>query len=96
MGKFDDKVWLIIPQLCGKDFYQQHPKKGKVIDDLKLLRNDLIHLKHKGGEGMTVYQDVYQRILDIDMKRIINTVKFYINFHHPKLIQNRGIKTTIG
>lgn len=39
-------------------------------------------------DGFVAYEDVYNHILNVDLKKIVNTVKFYINYHNPKTIQN--------
>ncbi len=85
---FEDKADVIIPSLCRKNFKGRYPNKFATILKLRNLRNDLIHLKHNKGQGLTYYDGVYQEILDVDMKSIVNTVKSFINFYYPKLIIN--------
>jgi hypothetical protein len=92
---FDDKINRIIPELCKKDFGATHPKKMAVILRLKKLRDELSHLKEKRTNGFTSYDNVYQDILDINLKSIVSTVKSFINFYQPGLIQNYKNKTLI-
>ncbi|MHA4894643.1 hypothetical protein ACXZ1K_07830 [Pedobacter sp. PWIIR3] len=85
---FDDKIKRIIPDLCKKDFAAKFPKKFDTIFRLKKLRDELTHLKEKKTNGFTSYDNVYQDILDINLKSIVSTVKSFINFYYPGLIQN--------
>lgn len=85
---FDDKLRKIIPKVSNKDFISEHPKKMEVLSQLKKMRDTLSHLKENRNDGIAAYDSVYNEILNVDLKRIVNTVKFYINYHHPKTIQN--------
>ena len=85
---FVEKLDFVIPQLSGKDFAMKHPRKRKVIQQLIDLRHEMTHLKQKQGTGITRYEDLYQKVLDVDVSKIVRTVKTFINFYHPKLIVN--------
>lgn len=71
-----------------KDFATKHPRKMKKLLELRDLRNQLIHLKEKRRGIATSYNDIYQIMLELDLTKIMNTVKSFINFYHPKLIVN--------
>ncbi|MDR6784602.1 hypothetical protein ABIE26_003248 [Pedobacter africanus] len=92
---FDDKISRIIPDLCKKDFETRHPRKMPIIWKLKKLRDELSHLKEKRTNGFTSYDNVYQDILEVNLKSIVSTVKSFINFYQPGLIQNYRNKTLI-
>lgn len=85
---FEDKFKTIIPKVTQKDFATDHPKKAEVIMRLKKLRDELIHLKENRKGAFVAYENVYNDILNMDLKKTVNTVKFYINYHMPKTIQN--------
>lgn len=87
-ASFDDKLISIIPTVSGKNFCEVHPKRGNRIRRLKKLRDELIHLKQQRHDGLTSYNKIYQDVLDIDLKSLLSTVKFYINYHQPKTIFN--------
>ena len=85
---FGDKLQKIIPKLTGRNFCELHPTKATTIKKLKELRDELIHLKQKRKDGLTFYNEIYQDMLNLNLKRIVSTVKAFVNFYHPKLIQN--------
>ncbi|GEM_PF-1710432 len=82
------KLHKIIPKINKVDFASKYPKKMEVIEELINLRHELTHLKKKKGSGITNYEELYQRMLDVDVKKIVSVVKSYINFHYPRLIMN--------
>lgn len=92
---FEDKIKNIIPKLCGKDFAQKYPKKMDRILKLKRLRDELTHLKERRKNGFTSYDDIYQDILDLNLKSIVVSVKAFINFYYPGLIYNYKGRTSI-
>jgi hypothetical protein len=85
---FDDKLIQIIPKIHGKNFCELYPKKAEVLKNMKKLRDELIHLKQKRKDGFASYNDIYQDVLNLNLKRIVFTVKSFINFYQPGLIQN--------
>ena len=91
---FIDKLNLIIPALAGKDFCKVYPSKVDKFELLKTLRDKLTHLKEIKS-GFTSYNQVYQDVLDADLKSIVFTVKNFINFYSPELIENYNMKTKI-
>ena len=94
-SSFEDKLNTIIPNLFGKNFREQHPKKLEKIMVLKRLRDELTHLKEVNNSGFTSYDEIYQDMLATDLKSIVFAVKTYINFYSPKLIVNYKNKTLI-
>lgn len=87
-SSFDDKLHKIIPKITGRNFCELYPAKAATIKELKRLRDELIHLKQKRKDGLTSYNDIYQDMLNLNLQRIVSTVKAFVNFYHPKLIQN--------
>ncbi|AYL97803.1 hypothetical protein [Mucilaginibacter celer] len=94
-ASFEDKINSIIPKLTNKDFGLKYPKKMGRISKLKMLRDELTHLKERRKNGFTSYDNVYQDILDLNLKSIVASVKSFINFYNPGLIQNYRGRTTI-
>jgi len=72
----------------GKDFAAKHPQKMQRLLKLKNLREQLIHLKEVKQGVATSYNDIYQSLLELNIKMLVNTVKAFINFYEPKLIVN--------
>jgi hypothetical protein len=65
------------------------------ITKLKKLRDELTHLKERRNNGFTSYGDVYQDILDLNLRTIVVSVKAFINFYEPGLIDNDKGRTGI-
>lgn len=87
-SRFEDKLRIIIPKVEQRDFITDHPRKVEVIMKLKKLRDELTHLKENRKDALAAYDNIYNEILNMDLKKIINTVKFYINYHIPNTIRN--------
>jgi len=85
-AKFDKKLDAV-NRYTGKNFSKAYPHKMKRLIYLKNLRNELIHLKEKQGLAAS-YNVIYQNVLDLDARSLINTVKSFINYYEPKLIIN--------
>ena len=92
---FEDKINGIIPRLSGKNFAERYPKKMVTILKLKKLRDELTHLKERKSNGFTSYNDVYQDILDLNLRSIVVSVKAFINFYEPGLIHNYKGRTAL-
>jgi hypothetical protein len=92
---FDQKMDFIIPELAGRNFKLVHPRQRKILEELKYFRNQLIHLKQKRGSGFTKYEELYQDIINYDLRRAVNVVKAFVNFYYPKLIINYKIRSII-
>ncbi|MFN3753710.1 hypothetical protein [Flavobacterium sp.] len=91
---FEEKLTIIIPTLCHKNFGMAYPKRMEKIIELKRMRDNLTHLKEITN-GFTSYNEVYQDILDTNFKSMVFAVKSCINFYNPKLIINYKLKTRI-
>lgn len=91
---FFDKLYKIIPSITKKDFKKSHPKETNDIENLKKMRDNLIHLKEIKN-GFTSYNEIYQKILEADLESIVFSVKQFINYYSPNLIENYNMKTMI-
>lgn len=92
---FDDKINRIIPDLCGKNFGDKYPKKMESLNKLKKMRDEFSHLKEKRKNGFTSYDNVYQDVLNLNLRSIVSNVKLFINFYYPGLIKNYQNKTIV-
>jgi len=87
-ASFEEKLMTIIPKISKKDFCKRYPKQGKLLKEYKKMRDELVHLKQKRTDGLTSYNKIYQDILDLDLKKIIQITKNYINYYKPNTIIN--------
>ena len=94
--KFEDKLKVIMPAVTGKNFIEDHPRKAEMIAEIKKLRDALTHLKENRKIGFVAYEKINNKILNFDLRRAVNTIKFYINYHQSKTIQNYKDKRTTG
>ncbi|HJR99960.1 MAG TPA: hypothetical protein VJ780_03405, partial [Flavobacterium sp.] len=81
------KLNTVIPIIKKIDFQQRkHRKYNICIDKLIQLRNDIIHLKPTQKTN-TAYKHVYRDLLNFDYQKAILSVKTFINFYEPNLIE---------
>lgn len=81
------KLYNTIPKIKSIDFrLGKHKKYNKCIDSLIKLRNDIVHLKPV-EETNTAYKEVYRDLLNFEFKKTILSVKMFINFYEPNLIE---------
>lgn len=81
------KLYNTIPKIKNIDFRQGKFKKyNKCIDCLIQLRNDIIHLK-PAKQTNTGYKGIYRNLLDFEFQKTITSVKMFINFYEPDLIE---------
>ena len=91
----ENNSWVIIDSferfVWGRKwiFWEGTPDNFVLFNEAgKELRDKLIHLKEVKQGIATSYNDIYQIILDVNINRMVNTVKFFINFYEPNLIIN--------
>lgn len=92
---FNEKFEYIIPSITKKNFKEAHPKRFATILEIKRLRDDIIHLKENRTQSLVAYEEIYNHLLNIDSKKLINTVKFYINYHKKGTITNYSNKELV-
>jgi hypothetical protein len=81
------KLYNTIPKIKNIDFRQgKYKKYNKCIDSLIQLRNDIIHLK-PAEKTNTGYKGIYRNLLDFEFQKAITSVKMFINFYEPDLIE---------
>ncbi|MDD4416604.1 MAG: hypothetical protein PHI70_07465 [Proteiniphilum sp.] len=87
-ASFDEKLTNIIPQVTNKDFCKKYSKQGILLKDYKKTRDELIHLKQKKTDGLASYSKIYQDILNLDLNKLVQIIKTYINYYKPDTIIN--------
>lgn len=81
------KLNTVIPIIKEINFQQRKHRKYNIsIDNLIQLRNDIIHLKPTQKTN-TAYKLVYRDLLNFDYQKAILSVKTFINFYEPNLIE---------
>lgn len=81
------KLYNVLPKVKSMDFHlKKHKKHNISIDKLINLRNHIIHLKPT-GETNTGYKGVYRDLMDFDYAKAILSVKTFVNFYEPSLIE---------
>lgn len=79
--------YQIVVQETGKDFKTEHQEDFEIIsNDLKAIRNELIHLKNNKERHLTFYTNIYQDVLDLDLQRIVGSTKDFCNFYLKEVI----------
>ena len=85
------KIRKVVKHLHNIDFYVTNPTEYDNISLLVNLRNDLVHLKTNIKSNLTVYQDLYKRLIDIDLINISESVFIFIN----KIVPNYFIEKSL-
>lgn len=81
------KINVAIPRTKGFSFQQNKNRKyNNAIDKLIEIRNDIIHLKPESGTN-TSYKNIYRELLIFDYTKTILSVKTFINFYEPNLLE---------
>ena len=84
---FKEKVETILPKVTGKDFIKSFPDEWAIINELKIFRDMIVHLKNDHLYGPNIFKPVFQKALSIDFNSTIWKVKDFINFYEPNLIE---------
>ena len=82
---FEKKYENVIVEVTGKDRVE-YQKEFEIIEQLKDLRNELIHLKNNQEKSTTYYTKIYQDVLDVDLESIIKATKDFCNFYQPNTV----------
>lgn len=87
-ASFNEKLTNIIPKVTNKDFCKRYPRQGALLKEYKKIRDELVHLKQKRADGLASYNKIYQDILSLDLNKVVQIVKTYINYHKSNTIIN--------
>ncbi|WHT40370.1 hypothetical protein QNH98_07240 [Myroides sp. mNGS23_01] len=83
-----DKIDLGITKIKGQDFKKQFPEDYKIVKELIGLRNRIIHLNPTKENTNTKYKNFYREIIDFDFDKGILSIRTFINFYEPNLIED--------
>lgn len=90
------KLNNVVPKIKNIDFQIRKNRKYNIcIDALIKLRNDIIHLKPTGKTN-TGYKGVYRDLLNFDFEKALLSVRTYINFYEPNLIEECECEIDFG
>lgn len=81
------KLDKVLPEIKNRKFKSKFKRDNFRIRKLIELRNEIIHLKPVKEKTNTKYKDVYRRLLKFDFTNSIMSVKKFINFYEPGLIE---------
>jgi len=80
------KIDFGIVQVKNLDFGTYDIDQLNSVKELITLRNKIIHLKPEANT-MSKYKDVYRDVLDLNYIEALNSVKEFMNFYEPNLIE---------
>ena len=81
------KLYNALPKVKLIDFRKKQNRKYNIsIDKLIQLRNDIVHLT-PSGQTNTGYKGVYRDLLNFDFSKAILSVRKFVNFYEPDLIE---------
>lgn len=81
------KLDKALPKIKGDRFKSKFKKDNYQIRKLIELRNEIIHLKPIDKSINTQYKITYRRLLKFDYSKTISSVRKFVNFYEPNLIQ---------
>ena len=81
------KLDKALPEIKNKRFKSKFKQDNFRIRKIIELRNEIIHLKPAIENTNTKYKDVYRRLLKFDFTGSIFSVKNFVNFYEPNLIE---------
>ena len=85
---FEKKIKEVIPSATSKTFHLNHPDRYTILSDLKLLRDEMTHMKsYHQNKGLMTYEKLYNTAFKFDYQAALNAVKFYINHYSENLIE---------
>jgi hypothetical protein len=87
--EFDPSIFHKLNKLLPKLKNEKFQNKGDNIriKNLIELRNEIIHLKPIQDITNTEYKDTYRKLLKFDFTKAIISVKNFVNFYEPNLIE---------
>lgn len=82
---FKIKITIILKEIFKKDFSQSYALKYQHITNLKIMRDDIVHLKPEKGTG-TPFAYVFKKGLNFKFEETIDAVMDFMNFYEPGFI----------
>ena len=82
---FSDKISEILDAQQNKSFKKNYPRKQQHLDNLKTLRDLIVHTK--AGDKPDAYDELYKKALGFNFLDTIHAVKDFINFYEENLVE---------
>lgn len=84
---FLDKIKTIMPKICSENFVEKRSHIYADIKELKKFRDNIIHAKPNLNFTVNYYEELFTQALNFDYIKIAESVKSFINFYEPNLIE---------
>jgi hypothetical protein len=84
---FEEKIKKVIPQVKEKSFHRHQAHKFDIILKFKDFRDEIVHTKVDEKSAPNLYHKLFAKSLDYDYNETIQTVKDYLNYYDPELIE---------
>lgn len=81
------KIDKALPDIHNRRFKSKFKKDNIIIRKLIELRNEIIHLEPIKETTNTRYKTVYRKLLNFEYTKAIISVRNFINFYEPDLIE---------
>jgi hypothetical protein len=81
----DEKIQEILNKITNQSFTKHFPNKQIFIDNLKDLRDSIIHTK--SGLAFENYTELFKKTLNFKYNDAIEAVRDFINYYEPNLIE---------
>ncbi len=82
---FMDKLKLVLPQLYEKNFFTKATKANSLIQNLKDLRDNLVHTK--SDETFEVHIEIFKKLLNFNYNDTFEAIVSLFNFYKPNYIE---------
>ncbi|HAT66719.1 MAG TPA: hypothetical protein DCS66_19370 [Flavobacteriaceae bacterium] len=85
--QFEEKIKKVIPQIKNKSFHRHFAHKFDIIVKFKEFRDEIVHTKVDRKTAPNYYKELFTKSLDFDYIKTIQTIKDYLNYYEPDLIE---------
>ena len=82
---FSEKITEVLDVQQQKSFKKSYPMKQQHLDNLKNLRDLIVHTK--AGEKPDAYDELYRKTIGFNFLDTIHAVKDFINFYDENLVE---------
>lgn len=83
---FNDKMKKVIPYFHKKDFFNKQTPTNQYIDDLKKVRDEIVHSKSEST--FLVQETLMKKILEFKYEKTFDSIRKYMNFYKPGYIED--------
>lgn len=84
---FTTKMSLILPKIHNKSFQNENHVQFELLQNLKSLRDNIVHTKNMSKGYPACYGEIYGQSLKLDYQNTYEATKNYINFYKPGWIE---------